>query len=253
MVDMEFIDESRRFLRADLWEEFENWETDQKRGIPHPPPQEPYPEDARLIDLIAPEALDIGEMALIEVINRRRSRRKYTKEPLTLKELSFLLWATQGVQRVIQEGVRVYRTVPSGGARHSFETYLMINRVTGIEPGLYRYLSMEHRLCLLYSENSLDEKIADACRRQSFIKDAAVVFLWTTIPYRMEWRYGPIAHKAIAMDAGHLCQNLYLASEAIGAGTCAIGAYTQEKIDAILGVDGKEEFTIYVASVGKLQ
>ena len=73
------------------------------------------------------------------------------------------------------------------------------------------------------------------------------------IPYRTEWRYDLLASKVIAVDAGHLCQSLYLASEAIGCGTCAIGAYTQKKIDALLGVDGIDEFTTYIAPVGKVE
>jgi len=85
-----------------------------------------------------------------------------------------------------------------------------------------------------------------------YVLDSAVVFVWTVIPQRTEWRYSFISHKVIAQDSGHLCQNLYLVSEAIGAGTCAIGAYDQVKIDAILGVDGNEEFTIYVAPVGRV-
>ena len=78
-----------------------------------------------------------------------------------------------------------------------------------------------------------------------------MVFIWTAIPYRTEWRYSMVAHKIIAMDAGHLCQNLYLASEAIGAGTCAVGAYNQSEMDTIVGVDGEDEFVIYVAPVGR--
>ncbi len=68
----------------------------------------------------------------------------------------------------------------------------------------------------------------------------------------MEWRYGPAAYKVIALDAGHVCQNLYLACETIGAGTCAIAAYNQEELDELLRLDGKEEFAIYIASVGKI-
>jgi SagB-type dehydrogenase family enzyme len=68
----------------------------------------------------------------------------------------------------------------------------------------------------------------------------------------MEWRYGLAAHKVIAIDAGHVCQNLYLACEAIGAGTCAIAAYDQEAMDDLVGLDGKDEFTIYLAPVGKV-
>jgi SagB-type dehydrogenase family enzyme len=68
----------------------------------------------------------------------------------------------------------------------------------------------------------------------------------------MEWRYGLTAHKVIAIDAGHVGQNLYLACQAVGAGTCAIAAYDQEAMDGLLRLDGQEEFTIYLASVGKV-
>lgn len=235
-----------------MWDEFRKWETDQKKRIPPPPPQKPYPENSNLVELVSPDDFTVGTMPLIDVINKRRSRRKFNNHPFSLEELSFLLWSTQGVQEVNQKRLRVLKTVPSGGARHSFETYLVINKVTDLEPGLYRYLSLDHKLLFLDSKPGLDELIAEACNNQRFIKDAAVVFVWTTIPYRMEWRYHLIAHKVIALDAGHLCQNLYLSSESIGAGTCGIGAYDQDKVDSILGVNGADEFTIYIAPTGKI-
>jgi SagB-type dehydrogenase family enzyme len=86
---------------------------------------------------------------------------------------------------------------------------------------------------------------------QPFAGSSAVVFLWTALPYRMEWRYGLAAHKVILLDAGHVCQNLYLACEALSLGTCAIAAYDQERMDQLLRVDGKDEFTVYLAAVGK--
>ena len=97
------------------------------------------------------------------------------------------------------------------------------------------------------------ERINEACLDQTFVGKGAVVFIWTVIPYRAEWRYSIVAHKMIALDAGHVCQNLYLACEAIRAGTCAIGAYTNKKIDAVVGVDGVDEFVIYMAPVGKVK
>jgi len=252
---MEAMEEDRRFLKGDLWERWRDLETDQKRGVPPPPPQKPCPSDAKLIDLVAPEDLKLGTMPLIEVIGRRRSRRRFTDESLTAEELSLLLWATQGVRADggRASGAAVFRTVPSGGARHPFETYLIVNRVGGLEPGLYRYLSLEHQLCLLRRDTTLAEKVSEACNGQAFVGRGAVVFIWTAIPYRTEWRYSIISPKIIAVDAGHVCQNLYLASEAIGAGTCAVGAYNQAKMDALLGVDGQEEFTIYVAPVGRAE
>ncbi|MCX7017119.1 MAG: SagB/ThcOx family dehydrogenase [Candidatus Sumerlaeota bacterium] len=261
---MDAIEAGRRFLEAGPWGNWQGLERDQQRGIPAPPVEKPWPAEAKLVDLVAPEAFRSGTMPLREAIAKRRSRRKFTTAPLTLEELSFLLWATQGVKEVApgraakkgaapSAGVALRRTVPSGGARHAFETYLAIQRVEGLAPGLYRYLSVEHQLCLLREDAGIARKAAEACCKQSFIGEAAVVFLWTAIPYRMEWRYGVLSPKVIAVDAGHVCQNLYLASEAIGAGACAIGAYLQGEVDALLGVDGKEELTVYIAPVGKVK
>jgi SagB-type dehydrogenase family enzyme len=237
--------------------ETEEGQSDQQKGVPAPALQKSPPSGAKIIDLIAPDQLRVGDRPLFEIIRQRRSRRKYSQAFLTVEELSFLLFATQGVQRVtrLKDGspVASLRTAPSGGARHAFETYLLINRVEGIEPGLYRYLPVNHQLCFLYSDADLPQKVSDGCCGQEFVGEGAVVFIWTAVPYRMEWRYnfGLFASKIIAQDSGHLCQNLYLAAEAIGGGTCAIGAYIQERMDAIVQVDGKEEFTIYVAPVGK--
>ena len=100
-------------------------------------------------------------------------------------------------------------------------------------------------------DEAIAEKITEAAFHQDWIANAAVVFVWTTIPYRMEWRYDLAAHRVILLDAGHVCQNLYLACEAIGAATCAIAAYDQDLIDWLLGLDGKDEFVIYMAPVGK--
>jgi len=250
---MDYTEAYHRFLKADLWEEWKDFESDQRKRLPPPELEKPAPEGARLIDLVAPEALTIGRVPLIEVIKRRRSRRRFTQEPLTLEELSFLLWATQGVQHVPENRVASLRTVPSGGARHPFETYLAIFSVTGLEPGLYRYLPLEHKLCFLRHEEGLEGKVTAGCDGQEFAGASAVTFIWTCIPYRTEWRYAVVAAKIIAQDSGHLCQNLYLASESIGAGACAIGAYNQAKMDALLQVDGEREFTIYVAPVGKIK
>jgi SagB-type dehydrogenase family enzyme len=249
---MNKVKEARSILRSDYWSEFGKLETDQKKGVPAPPPQKHYPKNAELVELVPLAKITVGITPLKDVIDKRRSRRRFIETPLTLEELSYLLWSTQGVQVLDPNGVRNLRTVPSAGCRHSFETYLVINRVLGVKPGLYRYLFLDHKLLFMSGESGFDEKITEACNNQRFIKDAAVVFVWTTIPYRTEWRYGPFIAKIIAIDAGHMCQNLYLASESIGAGTCGIGAYDQVKVDAFLGVDGLEELTIYIAPVGKI-
>jgi len=155
-----------------------------------------------------------------------------------------------GGEGVPEQG-HALRTVPSAGCRHALETYLAVFRVTGLEKGLYRYLPVGHELVLLKKPEGLETETARAALGQRFAGRSAVTFLWTAVPYRMEWRYGDAAYKVIALDAGHVCQNLYLACEAIGAGTCALAAYDQEKADRLAGVDGEEEFVIYMAPVGK--
>ncbi len=145
---MDNVTDKYELLRR-RWEEWKDTVTDQKKKLPNPPLEKPHPADARLVDLIAPRDFTVGRMPLIDAINRRKSHRTFADAPLSLQELSFLLWATQGVKEVFGDGYGTRRTVPSGGARHSFETYLCIERVEGIPPGLYRYLALEHKLCLV--------------------------------------------------------------------------------------------------------
>jgi SagB-type dehydrogenase family enzyme len=245
---MKTIEQNRQFLRNDEWEQWETIERDQKKGFPPPSLQQPYSPAAPLIDLVAPDAMDGIAMKLVDAIGRRRSQREFTDEPLTLEELSFLLWATQGIHTVVDEAVS-YRSVPSAGARHPFETYLIVKGVAGLQPGLYRYLALEHKLCFLSTVNELDLR---ASTDEWLQDDEPLLFIWTAVPYRTEWRYGILSHKMIAIEAGHICQNLYLASVAIGAGACAIGAFPQDEIDGLLAVDGHEEFAVYLARVGKI-
>jgi SagB-type dehydrogenase family enzyme len=194
---------------------------------------------------------DCPRLDLLSAIANRRSRREFGKTPLTLEELSFLLWATQGV-REHSAGGHVLRTVPSAGNRHALEPYLCVLNVRSLDRGFYRYLPLEHQLVVEYRDEMAAGKIARAALGQSWMATGAAVFIWSAIPYRTEWRYGLAAHKVILLDAGHACQNLYLACEQIGAGTCAVAAYDQDLIDQLLKLDGKDEFVIYMAAVGKV-
>ncbi len=249
---MSTLETGRNFLKAVLWQEGGRETSDQQRGVPHPPLALPAPEGSQTVELIPPERFTVGDIPLRQAIEQRRSRRRFAEGALSLEELSFLLWATQGVQRVVRDGLATLRTVPSAGARHPFETYLLVQRVQGLDAGLYRYIPLEHKLCFLAEIPHLAEKVTEACLGQEFVGQAPVVFAWAVVPYRTEWRYASRSHKVIAIDVGHVCQNLYLACEGIHAGTCAIGAYHQEKADALLQLDGDEEFAVYLAPVGKL-
>lgn len=206
-----------------------------------------------MIDLPAPDRSILSKHDLYACIADRRSHRRYTDEDLTIDELAYLLWATQGVRKVTMGGRGSLRTVPSSGARNPFETYLAIRRVDGIAPGVYRYLPLEHKLVHLFADQKLAGKLGELAMDQPFVGQGAVCFIWSAVPYREEWRYGTQAAKGILLDAGHVCQNLYLACESIGCGTCAIAAYRQEELDRFLGLDGEEELVVYLASVGKVE
>ncbi|UCC45871.1 MAG: SagB/ThcOx family dehydrogenase [Candidatus Zixiibacteriota bacterium] len=242
--------QNRDLLKADLWEDPARNLSDQNLKIKAPPPQKEAPAGSELIDLVPPDRFKCGRMPVIDAIKRRRSRRRYTRESLTLEELSYLLWATQGRG---QKGKTKFRTVPSGGGRHPFETYLIVYRVETLAAGLYRYLPFNHQLCLLREGVVGSNNLASACLDQKFVARSAVVFVWAAIPYRTEWRYPIVSAKLIAQDSGHLCQNLYIACESINAGTCAVAAYRQREIDALVGVSGDDEFVVYLAPVGKVK
>ncbi len=245
-------EKSRNLLKDTVRHEVDFSQTDQSKGVPPPPFQKPYAADKRLIELPLRENWSaVNSVDLISAIRKRRSHRKFKAIPLKMDELSFLLWATQGIRHITGPG-RAYRLVPSAGCRHAFETYLAVLSVSGLENGIYRYLPIEHSLIFEHSVESLPERLIAGTSNQVFTGKAAVNFIWTVIPYRMEWRYDFAAHKVIAIDAGHVCQNLYLACEAISCGTCAIAAYDQEQMDTLLKVDGVDEFTIYLAPVGKV-
>jgi SagB-type dehydrogenase family enzyme len=246
------MEQNRCFLKDSLRKTFDFSTTDQSAGLPPPPIEKGCSADADRIDLIRPNKFRALPRAdLLSAMANRRSRRKFRKTPLTPEELSFLLWATQGVRKQSGAGP-VRRTVPSAGNRHALETYLCVLNVEGLDKGLYRYLPLEHQLVVEYKDEGAAKKIGPATLGQNWISSAAAVFIWAAIPYRMEWRYGPAAHRVILIDAGHVCQNLYLACEAIGAGTCAVAAYDQELMDQLLRVDGEDEFVIYLAPVGKM-
>ncbi|MEW6412540.1 MAG: SagB/ThcOx family dehydrogenase [Candidatus Zixiibacteriota bacterium] len=230
-------------------------ESDQSRGAPQPPLQRGNAQGLPVIDLPKPSSINIPASDLRNVIDQRRTLRTFSKEPLTLGELSYLLWCTQGVQKVVEPGGiqagRTLRTVPSGGARHAFETYLIVHNVDGLAPGVYRFLAIEHKLVEIGKSDEAAAVFAQACAGQTWMKESAVIFAWVADVYRMTWRYPQRGYRFMFLDAGHVCQNLYLAAESIGSGACAIAAYEDDEVNEFLKLDGIEQFVIYIATVGK--
>ena len=144
------------------------------------------------------------------------------------------------------------RTVPSAGSRHAFETYLYVKRVEGLQEGIYRFLALEHALVPVKLGADTNSLVQPAFTKLNMLNASAVTFMWAAHLERMTYMFGDRSYRYLFLDAGHVCQNLYLACEAIGAGTCAIAAYNQQSADQLLKVDGDQEFVVYMAPVGKI-
>jgi len=225
-------------------------ESDQEKELPQPPLDLEIEAGKTVFALPQPDELEIPSMDLLTAIENRKSVRKFAPGWLSLQELAYLLWTTQGVKRVTPRPATL-RTVPSAGSRHPLETYLWVHRVEGLVPGIYRYKAIGHSLVQLDTSEGWGEKLSEACYKQQFVGDAAVSFFWAADVYRAEWRYNERAYRYVLLDAGHVCQNLHLACEAISAGMCAVGAYHDDALNTLLGLDGKANFVVYAAAVGR--
>lgn len=250
---MEDLKYSRDLLKSSIFDEIgDTIKTAQQNGLPQPSIQKPI-EDGKIIDLPSFDSISNKSIGFVQLLQKRESRRIYSNTPISLEELSFLLWSAQGLRKEPINNKYTFRTAPSGGARHPFELYIAVLNINGLEAGIYRYLPLEHKLLYTYTPENLSVKLSEACYGQKFVSNSAVVFIWTAIPYRTEWRYSLASSKLILLDAGHSCQNLYLSCEFIDAGTCAIASYDQEISDKLLNVDGNDEFVVYIAPVGKIK
>lgn len=250
------ISQNRDFMKGEREDDpyLEEFESDQDLKRPQPPlVKAPMSCEAARVSLPRDFSGVPMKDGLIALMRDRRSARVYTQESMTLEQLSFLLWATQGVKGLRGKSYATLRTVPCGGARHEFETYLLLRQVDGLRPGAYHYLPMEHALEYLHPEEHLEQAISDSLVGQSWAAKANVVFYWAAVPYRAEWRYGIYAHRNILIDVGHVGQNLYLACTGLGLGTCGIGAFSHACCNQLFGLDGDEEFVVYAAPVGTVR
>jgi len=221
---------------------------DAEKGAAAPDLDSPTPP-GDIIDLPSQAGVTVSPTPLREAMENRRSRRAYLEQELTLEQLSWLLWACQGVQ-VVQSNSTL-RMVPSAGSRHPLDTYLVINRVSGLKSGLYKYLPLSHQLVLVREDKEISMALDSVCRRK-WVRKAPVAFIWAAVPYRATWKYSERAWRYMFIEAGHTCQNLYLACEAIGAGCCGVEAFDDDAMNQFLDLDGDNSFALYMAPVGLL-
>ena len=239
-----------RGLRSrNLGREYHRWSRITLRGVlwsalrwgPRPPQYKRY-DGARRVPLPPPAPIS---RSLTTVLDERRSRRDYTGEPISLEELSALLHAAQG----ITEPSYPKRAAPSAGALYPLEVYVFVHRVVELAPGIYHYDVLDHALEEL-TPGDVRGPITRACLDQEHAHTASVVVVLSGVFARTEWKYQGRAYRYILMEAGHVGQNIYLAATGLGLGACAIGAFYDDMLDDMLGLDGEEEASLYVLTVG---
>ncbi len=191
-----------------------------------------------------------GGKSLWEAIAQRRSVREFSHSPIAFSDLSQLIWATQGI--TLKARGFDFRASPSAGALYPIETYLVVNRVEEIPPGLYHYHVKDARLILL-KEGHFGPDLSRAGLGQEMLEEAGCVFVWTAIVGRSKWKYRERAYRYIYMDVGHIGQALYLAATALNLGCCTVGAFFDEEVDRVIGVDGENEISVYLGAVGHVR
>jgi SagB-type dehydrogenase family enzyme len=234
------------YLRETKYERTSTMSGDKLGRVPRPPVYKSYP-DAPTVSLPKPSLPEIE--SLWEILKKRRSRRRYTPEPLSPEELSTLLWATQGISLYAPQ--YQFRTAPSAGALYPVETYLSIHNVRDVEKGIYHFNVLDFAMEQI-NPGDYGDILARAALDQAMVAKGAVLFIWTAIVLRAMWKYRDRSIRYICMDAGHIAQNLQLATTALGLGCCPIGAFYDREVNEVIQVDGEEETTIYLAAVGKL-
>ncbi len=206
-----------------------------------------YKEYTEATKLDLPSFQPAQAMSLDQTFKQRKSVRDFQDKPISTGQLAYLLWASTGIQR-IEDGYE-FRTAPSAGALYPIETYLVVNNVKEVEAGIYHYSIRSHQLELLRL-GDFRRQITAAALGQEMCATASVVFVWSAVFERCKWKYGQRAYRYIYLDAGHIAENLALATASLNRGSCEIGALYDDQVNAIIGIDGIEESVICMAAVG---
>jgi SagB-type dehydrogenase family enzyme len=208
-------------------------------------PPEPYKTYAGAKRIPLPDPHPYRGLSLEEAVQARRSRRAYSGQPLSLAELSRLLYAAQGITQPQGE----LRAAPSAGALYPIELYAVAHNVAGLEPGIYHYAAPAHELELV-RQGDQRAAVTKAGAGQGHLGQAAVCFILSAVFQRTRWKYHERAYRYTLVEAGHIGQNLYLAATSMGLGACAVGTFLDDDLNGLLGLDGEEEAALLIITGG---
>jgi SagB-type dehydrogenase family enzyme len=197
-----------------------------------------------LFDLPAPRTT--GQLSLEEALSARRSVRDYASQPLTLAEVSQLLWAAQGITS--ESGGR---TAPSAGGLYPLEVYLVAGAVEGLSPGVYRYVPALHQLARV-RQGDVRAQLAAASLDQAWVRDGAACIVIAAAYARTTVKYGDRGVRYVHLEAGHAAQNVCLEATALGLGTVTVGAFYDDRVAEVIGLS-RDDVPLYLLPVGNRQ
>ena len=192
-----------------------------------------------------PEPKCSGGISVEEAIKSRRSVRDYRTESVAIKDRSQLLWAAQGIT-----GKSRGRAAPSAGATYPLEIYVVAERVSDLDPGLYHYLPKDHSLEYVMP-GRYNSVLSDASLGQACVRNAALNLVFSAVYDRTTSRYGERGIRYVNIDVGHASENVYLQCRSLNLGTVAVGAFDDEKVKEALKLK-TEESAIYIMPVGRV-
>ena len=208
--------------------------------------------DGSQLTYALPSPITDGKMSVERALSNRRSQRSFVDRAISAEQLSQILWAAYGITQPMPDRPALrggLRAAPSAGALYPFEIYAIIGKVDGVEPGVYKYISEEHKIVRTIDKD-LREEFSNIALGQGHIKDAPVSIFYSAIYSRMTKKYGDRGgDRYVCMDLGHSAQNIYLQAEALNLGTCAIGAFSDDKVSELFQLP-EEEVPLYIMPVG---
>ena len=202
-----------------------------------PPPAQPT-------TLRLPEPRLQSDVSIEEALLNRRSVREYVNVPLTLEEVSQLLWAAQGITS--EWGGR---SAPSAGALYPLEVYVAVGNVENLAPGVYKYKPEGHEL-IKVRDGDVRGELAMAALGQIWVKEGAIDIIIAAVYERTTKKYGDRGVRYVHMEAGHAAQNIYLQAVALDLGMVTVGAFHDDLVKHIMGMS-EDEVPLYVIPVGK--
>jgi len=220
--------------------------------VPEPPHELPVKKGQTVIKLPSPKRFKLPDVPVRKAIESYEPVGFFPRSSMDLKQLSYLLWCTQGFKKIVAETIEI-RNSPSSGSRNPLETYFVAGEVEGLETGLYRYLPKSHSIVAERIDTGITLEMSTASLNFKLTTRAAVTFLWVAIPYRTVWAVGNRGYRSALIEAGHVCQNLILAAAGLGLQVAPIDLFHDELVTTLAKLDPETQWPVYLAAVGSVQ